>query len=65
VIKAAIFADDNEDTLDRRRGLDVIDRVLRGMIRSVLCANTLRKRKGRQGNAEQAKPARKRATNWR
>jgi hypothetical protein len=38
--------------LDRRRGLD-------GIIR-VLCANTLRKRNGRHGNAEQPKPARKR-----
>src|SRR6202040_1300616 len=55
VVKAAIFADDNDDMLDRRRGLDGIVRAF-----SVLGANALRKRKGRQRNAEQAKPARKR-----
>jgi hypothetical protein len=52
VVKAAIFADDNDHMLDRRRCLDGLN--------GVLCANTLRERKGRKRNAEQAKPARQR-----
>jgi hypothetical protein len=54
MVKAAIFADDNNDMLDRRRSPDSFNRVLgRILIAPVVRANTLRNRKGCYGSAQQ------------
>ena len=58
MVEATIFADDDNDVLDRRGGLDPFDGLFAVMIAPFLGANALRKDKGRNGNAEQAKPAR-------